>query len=604
MGRLKLFEKSCMNAADTAQERLLSLLKDNEDTEYGEKYHFSQICSISDYKKQVPFSVFDDYRESVDKMMCGKKNVLTAYPISFYAHTSGTLGAAKNIPFTEKAADIVRSYASISSEAYAELLSGKSPRMPSAPKILYLATAREDHAPDGSQITNFSGKFILEQKKNLQKTGVKPELIFSDEQTDLSYLFAFYALREKDLVCIRAPFMAAVSDFFCYIEKHWKALCRDIEEGVLRPEGMLRSKGVLRPEGMPQSKGVPQPEGMPRPEGVLQPEGMPLPEGVLQPEGKLQPGDAGTSALLERLSADLQPDPERAGELREIFHRGFDHPIAAEVWPSLCYVQAIGAAGFSSYTMKVKRFIGEIPIFMSVYAASEGLFAISVQMNSPEYVIVPEAGYFEFIPEEDADLPEEILREHTLEMNQLQPGKKYEMVVTNLSGFYRYRIGDVVVNGYHGQSPVICFSYRRHQILNITGEKTHEDMIRYAMNSLRKYAGINIVEWSACADYSTSPARYLFFLETDPELRPEKKREIRNLLDQKLAEASEYYAHYRQEKKLGPLELILLQPQTFALYRDIQVWNGASPNQLKPIHVIKDPKTEAFFRGLKTPGQA
>jgi len=74
---------------------------------------------------------------------------------------------------------------------------------------------------------------------------------------------------------------------------------------------------------------------------------------------------------------------------------------------------------------------------------------------------------------------------------------------------------------------------------------------------------------------------------------------IRDLLDEKLAEASEYYAHYRQEKKLGPLELILLQPQTFALYRDVQVWNGASPNQLKPIHVITNPKTEAFFRGLK-----
>ena len=112
-------------------------------------------------------------------------------------------------------------------------------------------------------------------------------------------------------------------------------------------------------------------------------------------------------------------------------------------------------------------------------------------------------------------------------------------------------------------------------------------------------AGINIVEWSACADYSTSPARYLLFIETEPEIEREKKQEIRDLLDEKLAEASEYYAHYRQEKKLGPLELILLQPQTFALYRDVQVWNGASPNQLKPIHVITNPKTEAFFRGLK-----
>ena len=41
---------------------------------------------------------------------------------------------------------------------------------------------------------------------------------------------------------------------------------------------------------------------------------------------------------------------------------------------------------------------------MSVYAASEGLFGIAVRMNSPEYVIVPDSGYYEFIPEEAAEV--------------------------------------------------------------------------------------------------------------------------------------------------------------------------------------------------------
>ncbi|MBR3241096.1 MAG: GH3 auxin-responsive promoter family protein [Parasporobacterium sp.] len=67
-------------------------------------------------------------------MMRGEKNVLTAYPISFYAHTSGTIGASKHIPFTERAAEIVRAYRSISEEAYAEYTLGKPPCMPSAPK--------------------------------------------------------------------------------------------------------------------------------------------------------------------------------------------------------------------------------------------------------------------------------------------------------------------------------------------------------------------------------------------------------------------------------------------------------------------------------------
>ena len=124
-------------------------------------------------------------------------------------------------------------------------------------------------------------------------------------------------------------------------------------------------------------------------------------------------------------------------------------------------------------------------------------------------------------------------------------------------------------------------------------------MIQHAVDCLKKSEGIHVVEWSAFADYRTSPARYLLFLETDLDREPDTKQEMQSLLDERLSEVSEYYAQYRQDGKLGPLELILLQPQTFALYRDIQVWNGASPNQLKPVHVISTPNAEAFFRGLK-----
>ena len=222
MGVLRTFEQSCKSAADASQKQLLSILKDNADTEYGKKYHFSDISSVSEYKKQVPFSTFEDYEDFVSKMMEGKEKLLTAYPVSFYAHTSGTLGAAKHIPYTEKAEEIVHRYASIAREAYEETLSGKLPHMPSEPKMLYLATAREDHAKDGTLITNFSGKFLLEYRETLKRTAVQPELIFCDVEMDLMYLFAFYALREKNLICISTPFMAAVSDFFAILRSTGK----------------------------------------------------------------------------------------------------------------------------------------------------------------------------------------------------------------------------------------------------------------------------------------------------------------------------------------------------------------------------------------------
>ena len=69
---LRTFEQSCKSAADASQKQLLSILKDNADTEYGKKYHFADISSVSEYKKQVPLSTFEDYEDFVSKMMQGK----------------------------------------------------------------------------------------------------------------------------------------------------------------------------------------------------------------------------------------------------------------------------------------------------------------------------------------------------------------------------------------------------------------------------------------------------------------------------------------------------------------------------------------------------
>lgn len=60
-------------------------------------------------------------------------------------------------------------------------------------------------------------------------------------------------------------------------------------------------------------------------------------------------------------------------------------------------------------------------------------------------------------------------------MDQLEPGKKYEILLTNLSGFYRYKLKDVIeVVGYHNEAPLIRFAYRKNQLINLAGEKITE----------------------------------------------------------------------------------------------------------------------------------
>ena len=49
----------------------------------------------------------------------------------------------------------------------------------------------------------------------------------------------------------------------------------------------------------------------------------------------------------------------------------------------------------------------------------------------------------------------------TLFIDEIEVGKRYEIVITTVSGFYRYRMGDVIeVVGFHENCPVIQVKYR------------------------------------------------------------------------------------------------------------------------------------------------
>lgn len=73
-GRAALAEldRNCEQAVKRSEDLLLQLIADNQDTEYGKKYHFDEIHSIEDYKKNVPFSSYDDYAPYIERMI--KKN--------------------------------------------------------------------------------------------------------------------------------------------------------------------------------------------------------------------------------------------------------------------------------------------------------------------------------------------------------------------------------------------------------------------------------------------------------------------------------------------------------------------------------------------------
>lgn len=53
---------------------------------------------------------------------------------------------------------------------------------------------------------------------------------------------------------------------------------------------------------------------------------------------------------------------------------------------------------FSPYTDKMRSYCGQIPIYFSVYTASESLMDVARFVEEEEFVLIPNTGFYEFIP--------------------------------------------------------------------------------------------------------------------------------------------------------------------------------------------------------------
>ncbi len=86
---------------DVQEKYLSDLLKKNADTVYGKKYGFHKIKSYEEFSEKVPLTVYEDYEPYISEIAEGKKNILTAEPVTLFELTSGSSGGKKMIPYTK-----------------------------------------------------------------------------------------------------------------------------------------------------------------------------------------------------------------------------------------------------------------------------------------------------------------------------------------------------------------------------------------------------------------------------------------------------------------------------------------------------------------------
>lgn len=165
-----------------------------------------------------------------------------------------------------------------------------------------------------------------------------------------------------------------------------------------------------------------------------------------------------------------------------------------------------------------------------------------------------------------------------------------------MSGFYRYRIEDVIkVTGFYNSSPKITFCYRLNQIANISGEKVSSLAFDEIVANLSEEMHDLYVGYSIYADRNTSPGHYVLLLETAEPISETKKAEYGAAFEKMLCKGNVSVEPLIKSGALGHCEVKFLRHGTYDAYRDVLKSKGANLNQVKPIKVIDTDEKKDFF---------
>ncbi|KAK9074284.1 hypothetical protein SSX86_006881 [Deinandra increscens subsp. villosa] len=232
------------------------------------------------------------------------------------------------------------------------------------------------------------------------------------------------------------------------------------------------------------------------------------------------------------------------------------------------------------YLKKLRVYAGGIRLLSADYGSSEGWIGANVNPNLPpemtSFTVLPNIGYFEFLPLDSVE-PE------LVGLTDVMLGEEYEVVVTNVAGLYRYRLGDVVkVVGFHNSTPKLQFVCRRNLMLTINIDKNTEKDLQLAVETSAKLLikeKLEVVDFTSHVDLTTEPGHYVIFWEVSGDASEAVLKECCNILDKSFVDAG--YVSSRKVKAIGPLELRVLKRGTFQKILDHYVGLGSALNQFK-----------------------
>ncbi len=170
----------------------------------------------------------------------------------------------------------------------------------------------------------------------------------------------------------------------------------------------------------------------------------------------------------------LKPNIGRARFIERVFSSGMEY---ANLWKDLRFISCWMSSDSKYFAEKLKRIFKYSHFQPKGLLLTEGIVSFPLE-DADGCVISYKSHYYEFLCKDSGDF---------VEMNELEEGRIYKVIITTSGGLYRYDTEDLIkVLGFYNGLPVVDFIGRDDRVSDMVGEKLSEIFVKECIENVLK----------------------------------------------------------------------------------------------------------------------
>ncbi|TDS17573.1 GH3 family domain-containing protein [Sphingobacterium paludis] len=268
-----------------------------------------------------------------------------------------------------------------------------------------------------------------------------------------------------------------------------------------------------------------------------------------------------------------------------------------DLWPNL-QVYTTGGVAFGPYKKSFEKLFARPVTYIDTYLASEGYLATQKRPDTDAMALIVDNGiFFEFVPFEEANMDDSgRVRQdaRVLTLADVEEHVEYVLLISTVSGAWRYMIGDTVIVKDKERAEIIISGRTKH-FLNVVGEQLSVHQMNAAIQKMQDKFQVQIKEFVVATVQREGKKLNTWYIGADQDC---PNAEMRDFLDQELQASNKNFKVARNQA-LDGMELHVVPTTYFHEWSNQHKKMGGQAKIPRVMNQEDFEAFEAYIAGLR-----